>query len=363
MARKEVKRNKLKFNFKNINTPLVLGIALIFSFIIWRYHNLRILSFNAEKVSMYKNSGIKPSYIKSYPVGVDVKVGDASINDGVWTILPDSVSYLVDSAGLGDGGNIIMYGHNRDNILGPIRWIKEGAVIEVTGNNNLIYKYEVVKTDVVGPDNLDYIKDTQEETLTLYTCTDFLDSKRFIVVAKPVRNNIPNKDLAGNSEGQSYVKSPVIDTKVESSTIKPVINVSYSSTPVYITYYGFNDNDPPGKAIAYPKSSYSKSKHDEASGVGTYDNPVTFASDPELFSVGTIIYIPYIKKYAIMEDLCVTCSKNYKNGRKHIDVWAGGDGTNAQKLYECENRWTRESEIIELNPPGNRLVNTNPLCF
>lgn len=180
MARKKQKTKLLR------NLPLFLGLLFISIFSIWRYHQVRILSFNTDSVSQFESSGVKPRYIKSYPVGVDIEIGDATIKDGVWAILPDSASYLLGSAGLGDNGNIIVYGHNRDSILGPIRWMKVGQKIEVEGNDGKIYQYEVTKTDTVDPDNLEYIKPTNTETLTIYTCTGFLDSKRFIVIAKRV---------------------------------------------------------------------------------------------------------------------------------------------------------------------------------
>lgn len=177
MARKKAKINSL-------NPPLIVGISLLLIFGAWRYHEARILSFNTKSISQFESSGVKPRYIKSYPVGVDIEIGDATIKDGVWAILPNSANYLLGSAGLGDSGNIIIYGHNKDNILGPIRWMKVGQKVEIEGSDGKKYQYEVVKTDTVDPDNLEYIKPTDSETLTIYTCTGFLDSKRFIVVAK-----------------------------------------------------------------------------------------------------------------------------------------------------------------------------------
>lgn len=177
MARK----SQIKFNY-----PLVVGLTLISIFLVWRYHNLRILSFNTTIVDQTKSANIKPIYIKSYPIGIDVKIEDTSITNGIWTIKPNSANYLVTSAGIGDNGNIIIYGHNKNNILGPIRWMKTGDIIEITGSDNKIYKYKVEKTDTIDPNNLSYITPTDKEILTIYTCTGFLDSKRFIVRAYPL---------------------------------------------------------------------------------------------------------------------------------------------------------------------------------
>jgi len=172
------------------NYLIYLGLLFIIVFGFWRYHQVRILSFNQRQVeeSSLNSSGVRPTYIKSYPVGIDVKVNDTTINNGVWAIHPETASYLVTSAKIGDNGNIIVYGHNKNKIMGPLRWIKEGAIIEVTGSDGQVYKYSVTKIDEVNPDNLQYINPTTEETLTIYTCSGFLDSKRFITVAKPIVN-------------------------------------------------------------------------------------------------------------------------------------------------------------------------------
>src|SRR5262245_37696334 len=73
---------------------------------------------------------------------------------------------------------------------------------------------------------------------------------------------------------------------------------------VQVTSYGYNDNNDPlgnyGTAvIEYPQI------HDIATeDLGTYDQPVTFASDASEFAPGTIIYVPHLEKYFIMEDGC-----------------------------------------------------------
>lgn len=176
MARKTPKIN---------NFLIISGLFLILVFLAWRYHQARILSFNTTAIEKIdKKSDIIPVYIKAYPVGVDVEIKEASIVNGVWTVHSNSSSYLLNSAGIGDGGNIIIYGHNKDNIMGPIRHIKIGAIVDITGSDGQVYQYEVVKTDVVAPDNLSYLSPANEEVLTIYTCTGFFDTERFIAIAK-----------------------------------------------------------------------------------------------------------------------------------------------------------------------------------
>lgn len=62
-----------------------------------------------------------------------------------------------------------------------------------------------------------------------------------------------------------------------------------------LTFYGARDNCPPGGTIAYPTPTRS-----EAGGLGTYEDPITYAGDKKATAPGTILYVPMLKKYFIM---------------------------------------------------------------
>jgi 3D (Asp-Asp-Asp) domain-containing protein len=116
---------------------------------------------------------------------------------------------------------------------------------------------------------------------------------------------------------------------------------------VTITLYGWVDNDPPGPSIAYPVL------HQEAGGIGTFDNPITFAAEPNLFKEGTKIYVPHVKRYFIMEDLCASAHKRYVKGiyPPIVDLWAGGyEGCSAKDLLALENKYTHDKITILVNP-------------
>ncbi len=126
---------------------------------------------------------------------------------------------------------------------------------------------------------------------------------------------------------------------------------------VYVTFYGWADNSPPGDAIAYPKI------HSAAGGTGTYADPITFATDREEFAPGTILYVPFIEKYIVMEDDCVDCDSDWTMSQKwHIDLWMNSSAAESpDALAACENQWTRRSTDVEVGPPPDRLVTTAPL--
>jgi 3D (Asp-Asp-Asp) domain-containing protein len=129
------------------------------------------------------------------------------------------------------------------------------------------------------------------------------------------------------------------------------------------TFYGWDDNSPPGNAIAYPKSSGFPTVHDAAGGTGTYADPITFASDKSELPIGTLVYAAFIEKYLVMEDDCGGCVSDWSTSKSwHIDVWMNSDGSEtASKLFDCEDQWTQSATTIEVNPPPGRMVTTAPL--
>jgi len=142
----------------------------------------------------------------------------------------------------------------------------------------------------------------------------------------------------------------------------PTIQDSANYINAYITFYGWVDNDPSGRSIAYPNGRFPLSLHSEASGTGTYDDPITFASDPDAWAIGTILYVPYLKKYIIMEDWCSQCVINWQEHKKHhIDIWMESGQQFKDEVLECENYWTKKSASVEINPLPDREVDTTSL--
>ncbi len=128
---------------------------------------------------------------------------------------------------------------------------------------------------------------------------------------------------------------------------------------VYLTGYSYWDNTPPGSAIiARPVL------HREAGGTGTFKDPVTLAVGhrkvgdtfiPD-YPPGTRFYLPRLRKYAMVEDLCGDgdtpqlgpCHIGYQ-GHSWVDIYVGGIGHDAKIADACTRMITGIQPAI-LNP-------------
>lgn len=129
---------------------------------------------------------------------------------------------------------------------------------------------------------------------------------------------------------------------------------------IYATYYGWYTNTPPGCQTAYSGC---------AGGNGTYADPITFASDPKEFPVGTILWYPTVEKYFVMGDECTECTADWKQNRfRHVDLWIGGEGGTEFAEINCEDALTQGTATgtpvqtaFVVDPPANLPVRRQPL--
>lgn len=164
---------------------ILAGTLLLVIFGIWRIHEVRLLAFNSRFAATVP-TGRRPTRISLPKVKIDLAVTEATVTDGSWEISPDGASHWDNSANPGQPGNIVIYGHNKTNLFGPIRWLELDDEIVLTDDQNQKYHYRIVNTVIVSPNDIAYLLPTEEETLTLYTCTGFWDSQRYLVIAQPI---------------------------------------------------------------------------------------------------------------------------------------------------------------------------------
>lgn len=193
---KNAKNKKRPGIFKKIKKQIpeiliILGIFCIFISGFYWIGRAKALRMEQQLLAEYNDfsnqlptrpSRPKHIFIKWF---IDSDIETQIFSNDNWTISGDKTSYLDQSARPQESGNIILYGHNTKKILGNIRALKGGEEVVVTTEDGQTHLYQVSEIHEVEPNQTEYLEPTSREVLTMYTCSGFLDQKRFIVRATP----------------------------------------------------------------------------------------------------------------------------------------------------------------------------------
>jgi sortase A len=120
-------------------------------------------------------------------------------------VLRRAVGHLPETALPGNSGNVALAGH-RDSFFRPLRNIQLGDAITIKTPDGE-FEYQVESTEIVWPSDVEVLKPSSENTLTLVTCFPFYyvgaAPKRFIVHARQV-GRIPAQSPAAETPLQYY---------------------------------------------------------------------------------------------------------------------------------------------------------------
>jgi hypothetical protein len=143
------------------------------------------------------------------------------------------------------------------------------------------------------------------------------------------------------------------------------VSVSPSALPtgpakqehIWLTGYSWQDNTPPGSSIvSHPIL------HKEASGTGTYEDPITVAVPGQgngIWKAGGRFYLPTVQRYVIVEDTGASPPHSGEDG--HLDMWIGGQGGSKSATDSCMNKITGDNVPAQYNPPPNLPVLRGPI--
>lgn len=183
------------FRFKIANSLThrqKIGLGLIFlgglfflGFLVIKIYFSSPLSFSQKPQFEIESSEEQyPARIIVPSLKIDLPVFPAKAEGEKWEIFEDAASYLLGSGIPGKQGNVVIYSHNKRHLFGTLLGIKKETEIKIENKKGESFSYEVFETRVVSPAQIEILLPTEESILTLYTCTGFTDSKRFIVIAK-----------------------------------------------------------------------------------------------------------------------------------------------------------------------------------
>ena len=152
---------------------------------IWLISDPNRLSFKsytyAQTVSVKGKSF--PTQISIEKLNINLPIVPANIVNDRWETTDSGASYLETSPIPGETGNSVIYAHNWASLFGSLVNVLPGDEINMTYDDGSVKTFVVKYTSVVTPDTSSILAPTGDKRITLYTCTGFLDSHRFVAVA------------------------------------------------------------------------------------------------------------------------------------------------------------------------------------
>lgn len=168
------------------NLLIIFGLVCysIAVFLIWERNNPDRLAFK-NYTGNYKNTTISnpPIRIIIKNLGIDLPLIPAKIVGKKWETTTKGASYVISSPIPGENGNSIIYAHDWASLFGPLRDATGGEKIEIVFTDKTKKIFVIKKVSVVSDTESSILAQTKDRRITLYTCTGFLDSQRFVAVA------------------------------------------------------------------------------------------------------------------------------------------------------------------------------------
>lgn len=212
----------------------------------------------------------------------------------------------------------------------------------------------------------------------LFSCTNIEPPVSF---PTPIPSPSPTVNVDPTNTPTAVLTNTTVPTVVPSVTNTPTTTPTSTSVPtitptivtsteviksnVYLTFYGYDDNDDGNGNYGLPVISDPIIHLIATEDQGTYEHPSTYATDYVITKPGDIIYVPRLKKYYIHEDSCVECTQDRKQGKTRIDLFMGdNDHLQGQPLINCEESYTIEppyTDVVVFNPRNDYEVNLIPL--
>ncbi|OGC92193.1 hypothetical protein A3D85_02790 [Candidatus Amesbacteria bacterium RIFCSPHIGHO2_02_FULL_47_9] len=137
-------------------------------------------------VSLPKVSAGRPEFIKISDLQIDLPIIPAQLSGVRWQYTSQGVSYLDSTPIPGEIGNSVLYGHNWPKLLARLNNARPGQIVEIGLAGGAVRRFIITSTSVVPPSQIDILSPSTTPRLTIFTCTGFLDSQRFVAVAEPV---------------------------------------------------------------------------------------------------------------------------------------------------------------------------------
>lgn len=172
----------MKLKLTIIALSLISLVSFAYAFYLYAQRHIEIPAYAYE----IESDRLFPTRLVIDSLELDLPIYEAEIVDERWESTKKGVSYLSTTPLPGETGNSVIYGHNWPNLLGNLNKIENGADMQVFFSDGTSKVFRVQDKSNVTSDQTHILDQGDSSKLTIYTCNNFLDSKRFVVVATPV---------------------------------------------------------------------------------------------------------------------------------------------------------------------------------
>jgi LPXTG-site transpeptidase (sortase) family protein len=168
---------------------VILGFALItagvYSLISLHSSSLPISeAYSIEEAISNTKSPLWPAWVSVRNREITAEVAAGGYDDGKWILDGNYVLYLPTSGKLGQGGNTVLYAHNREKLFGNLKDVSIGDTVMLGDNEGNIYSYKVYSMEYIKPYEVEKINTDKSDTVTLFTCDGWFDETRLVVKAE-----------------------------------------------------------------------------------------------------------------------------------------------------------------------------------
>jgi LPXTG-site transpeptidase (sortase) family protein len=180
------KQSTTFFRFIFIFFALIALIVAISGYFL--HYKLSLLSFEALQLHTFsRHSDDQLTRLKIASSSIDVPIQTAQVTNKHWPTFESAVTHMMASALPLEGGNIVLYAFNHSGLLNTLDKVKVGDVIILQTRQRKSYEYIVQEVTTVSPSDSQALPPIQSEAVTLFTNSGFLNSKRLVVRAIPIR--------------------------------------------------------------------------------------------------------------------------------------------------------------------------------
>lgn len=166
---------------------ILFGIAcyIVGGYYIWLRYDPNRLAFSNYHyaVNIPVNSKRLPVRITIQSAHIDIPIFPEKIANGIWQTTDNGAAYLATSPIPGTVGNSIIYAHDFASLFGNLVTLRPGEEVTIQFSDRSIEKFTVMDTSIVSPSQSSILAPTKDRRITLYTCTGWFDSRRFVAVA------------------------------------------------------------------------------------------------------------------------------------------------------------------------------------